>query len=297
MAHILARYKLALVAGACAALGLGAPGVAHTAVADSRLAVVSAARPGYQCVPYMNIETFKPGRPGSVTVRLDGYIVTYSAKGFQYYQMLSYPGSLKVSEGTRNWALPAPADPNDLYSELGGLCVMQFGTDPAPVLLAEGYSGGAHCCEGPTFYVYSAITGGYGVSEDLTKPGVGDDVHWNPNDGFQPVKMGTAVVLETSDGAFAYAFGCYACTPAPTRLFIMANGQLLDVTTRYPAMIRSEAGAAWKSAVQAMRSAGDAGYVEGPLAEWAADSCELNAGAQMWRALGQLQAQGKLTAA
>ena len=46
-----------------------------------------------------------------------------------------------------------------------------------------------------------------------------------------------------------------------------------------------------------MRAASDVGLVEGPLAQWAADKCELDQGAQMWQALGQLQAQGKLTAA
>jgi hypothetical protein len=35
----------------------------------------------------------------------------------------------------------------------------------------------------------------------------------------------------------------------------------------------------------------------GPLAQWAADKCELGEGAPMWRTLEALQAQGKLAAA
>jgi len=72
---------------------------------------------------------------------------------------------------------------------------------------------------------------------------------------------------------------------------------LVDVTTRYPAVIRAEARMAGSEALQSMRSSANAGSVEGPLAQWAADECELGQGAQMWRTLESLQAQGRLTAA
>jgi hypothetical protein len=253
---------------------------------------------GYQCAPLASLATAKAGRTGTVAVHVGGFVETYSgteahlshlATGF-----FAYPGTIKVNERTRNWLLPAPADPKDTYFELGGLCAVQF-SPGAPDVLAEGYSGGAHCCYAPTLYRYSA--GAYRVVEDLTKPGVGKGLHWNPNEGFQPERIGTVVVLESSDGAFPYTFGCYACTPAPMRLFTVSGGRLMDVTTRYPARVAAEAGGAWKAAVQSMGNASDAGLVEGPLAQWAADECELNQGAQMWQKLEQLQTQGKLAAA
>jgi hypothetical protein len=232
-------------------------------------------------------------------VRLDGYAVTYTAEAAHLATgLVGYPGALDVIDGTKIWALPRPVDPKDEYFELGGLCALRMspGAPGAPPdVLAEGYWGGAHCCLGPTLYQYSS--GAYRVVEDLTKPGVGKGLHWNPNEGFQPEKIGTSVVLESSDGAFPYTFGCYACTPAPARFFTVAGGRLTDVTLRYPAMISAEAAAAWGSASQSMRTTAGAGLVEGPLAEWAADKCELGAGAQMWRTLEQLQAQGKLAAA
>jgi hypothetical protein len=235
---------------------------------------------------------------GSVAVKLDGYVVSYVATAARLSpSILSYPGSLKVTDGDRSWPLPRPADPHDQYFQLGALCALQFVPGAVPDVLAEGYWGGAHCCYGPTLYRYSVAAGGYRVVEDFTKPGVGTSLHWNPNAGFAPAKVGSSLVLESSDGAFAYTFGCYACTPAPLRVFTAADGRLLDVTTRYPAVISAEANMAWAEAAQSMRSAAGAGTVEGPLAEWAAARCELDQGAPMWATLTQLQATGRLAAA
>ncbi len=282
---------------------LGAMPPAH-AVAPAAHAVAPPAHavapgPGYQCLPLSSLTTAKAGKPSTLAVHLDGFVVSYTAEEAHLATGLySYPGALEVTTATKSWLVPPPADPKDHYFELGGLCAVNFGpgaTPSPPDVLAEGYWGGAHCCYGPTLYQYSA--GGYRVVEDLTKPGVGNGLHWNANGGFEPEKVGAAVVLESSDGAFPYTFGCYACTPAPLRLFTAADGRLIDVTTKYPALISAEAAAAWTSAVQSMRSAAYADVVEGPLAEWAADRCELGEGAQMWRMLEALQAQRKLAAA
>ena len=251
---------------------------------------------GYQCVPLSSLVTAKAGQTGTLSVHLDAFVVTYRAKEARMATgLFAYPGTVTVTEAVRSWALPAPANPKGQYFELGGLCAVLFTLGGQPDVLAEGYWGGAHCCYGPT--LYGPASGGYQVLEDLTKPGVGKGLHWNANEGFQPEKIEGTVVLESSDGAFPYTFGCYACTPAPTRLFTVASSGLVDVTTRYPQQVKAEAAAAWSSANQSMGSSADAGSVEGPLAEWAADKCELNEGAQMWQTLEQLQARGKLSAA
>jgi hypothetical protein len=267
--------------------------------AGARLAVAEDTAPsnaGYNCVSLASLVTAKAGRPGTLAVRLAGFEVTYTGKEARLATgLFAYPGNITVTGANQTWTLPRPVDLKDVYFQLGGLCAVQVTPGTPPDVLSEGYSGGAHCCYGPTLYRSSA--GGYRVLEDLTKPGAGKGLHWNANEGFQPKVVGRAVVLETSDGAFPYTFGCYACTPAPTRLFSVANGGLIDVTTRHPARIRAEAAAAWSSAQQSLRSASDADLVEGPLAEWAADKCELNEGAQMWSTLEQLRAQGRLAAA
>ena len=279
------------VAPTAAATAHGAP-----ARSERALNIGAAASAGYECAPSASLVTAKPGVQGTIAVHLGGFVVTYRGKEAHLATgLFAYPGAVTVTEATRTWPLPQPANPRDQYFQLGALCAIQFVARTPPDVLAEGYWGGAHCCYGPTLYRYSG--GAYRVLEDLTKPGVGKGLHWNLNSGFEPRRFGGAVVLESSDGAFPYTFGCYACTPAPTRLFVAGSTGLVDVTARYPALILSEASAAWASANQSMRSSADAGQVEGPLAEWAADKCELNEGAQMWRTLEQLQAGGKLAAA
>ena len=276
---------------------LGAPGPVHAALSPNAAAPVR--DPGYKCLPQTSLTTAHAGKPEALTLSLAGFVVEYRAKEARMATGLySYPGALDVTKTTQAWDVPAPANPKDQYFELGGLCAVQFAPGASvspPDVLAEGYWGGAHCCYGPTLYQFSGS--GYRAVVDLTKPGVGKGLHWNPNGGFEPRKIGAVVVLESSDGAFPYTFGCYACTPAPTRLFTVANGRLVDVTLRYPALISAEAAGAWATAVQSMRSAANAGLVEGPLAEWAADKCELDQGAQMWRTLEVLQTEGKLAAA
>jgi hypothetical protein len=100
--------------------------------------------------------------------------------------------------------------------------------------------------------LYRSSSGAYVVVEDLSKPGVGKGLRWNPNEGFQPERTGSAVVLESSDDAFPYKFGCYAWTPSLLRLFTVTDGRPIDVTTRYPARVAAEAATAWATAVEPM---------------------------------------------
>lgn len=291
--------KISLLASfvACASIVAGLGVTAEAASVPS----VAGAGPGaaYQCAPYSAMKGPKAGRTASVVVHVDGYAVTFSAgKAPHGPGGFAYPGKLTVSGAGHSWALARPADPKDKYFELGALCAAQLTpavSSAPPDVLAEGYWGGAHCCYAPTIYRYAA--GRYQVVVDLSKPGVGAGLHWDPNVGFTPKRVGSAVVLETDDGAFPYAFGCYACTPSPTRLFTVADGRLVDVTTSHPALVRAEAARAWKTAHKWMQTTAGADGVEGPLAQWAADQCELNQGAGMFRTLEQLQAEGKLAAA
>lgn len=289
-----------LVVAVCVAVvaAIAVPAVSAAARQAKAATAGPAAATVYKCAPVTALAELLSDQTLTVTVRFDGYSLTYRAtrspRGFVRW---SYPGSVEVAVGGKTWRMPRPADPGDEYWQLGGLCLMRPGAGGVPYVLAEGYWGGAHCCYGPTIYTWSAALRSYTVLLDLTKPGVGQGMHWNPNTGFSPEQVGGSLLLASSDGAFAYAFGCYACTPPPTRLFRLSARGLVDVTTRYPSLVRSEAEGAWNEAARALKSPDDASFVEGPLAEWAADKCELGQGRQMWRTLQELQAKGDLKAA
>jgi hypothetical protein len=257
------------------------------------------ASPGYQCVPYSQYPAVKPGQLGSVSARLGGYTLTYSAVTYSAVTYtapgvlnrgLAYPGVLTVAEGGHTWLLPRPVDPGKGL-QLAGLCAVRFGAGQAPAVLAESSTGG-QCCLVPTIYAYSTSTKKYVVAEDFTKPGVGRGLHWQAEAGFSPERVGSAVVLKSYDGAFQFSFGCFACTPLPTRLFTLTDDRLVDVTLHYPSVIRTEKDAAWEQARKYMHSSGKAVGVEAEVLQWAADSCELGEGASMWRTVERLEADG-----
>lgn len=124
----------------------------------------------YQCVPYSQYAAIKPGQAGSVSVRFDGYILTYSAAA-RFSRELAYPGALTVAEGGHIWVLPRPADA-DGYPQFDGLCAVRFEGGQAPAVLTEGSTGG-QCCQVPTLYAHSTASRDYVVAEDLTKAGAG----------------------------------------------------------------------------------------------------------------------------
>ena len=176
MAHCRAPRQLArlgaVLAAGCFAFGLVTPRVAPAAtpsapLGDGRMVpatalAVALSRPGYQCLSDAKLVGAKPGQVGSLAVHLDGYVVAYSAaESHLSTGLFAYPGTLKVSEGSRSWTMPPPADPKDQYFQLGGLCAVQFGPGGAPDVLGEGFWGGAHCCFGPTLYAYSVASGAY----------------------------------------------------------------------------------------------------------------------------------------
>ena len=157
---------------------LGAPSGAEP------LAVALAASTGYQCAPSASLVTAKPGVQGSITVHLGGFVVTYGGKEAHLATgLFAYPGVVTVTEATRTWPLPQPANPRDQYFQLGGLCAIQFVAGTPPDVLAEGYWGGAHCCYGPTLYRYSG--GAYRVPGGPDQAWSGKGLALEPKFGFR----------------------------------------------------------------------------------------------------------------
>lgn len=255
--------------------------------------------PGYApqapyCMP-SGLRPLQPGQRATVIVRMGQYRAAYRAGPAAHMFGLAYPGSLQVSDGHTVWVLPAPAGLNS-YLSFEDLCLLRFGPEPAPEVMAVGFTGGAHCCSVPTFYAYSSAAKRYVIAQDFARPGVGKALRWDPNGGFAPRRLGHAIVLQSDDGAFAYQFGCYACTPAPVHLFTFEGSGLVDVTDAHLSVVQAEASGAWSSAQKVMRSPGERAYgLEGLIAQWSADECDLHEGAAMWRTVEHLSADGEFS--
>ncbi|HEX3888171.1 MAG TPA: hypothetical protein VHW05_11795 [Phenylobacterium sp.] len=125
---------------------------------------------------------------------------------------------------------------DDVYASLGVGRIDP--RSPKPQLLLTSYTGGAHCCV--HIQILDFIAGRWRTVDvgtfdgepftafpiDIDGDGIADIQHW--------------------DDRFAYAFGCYACSWMPPRVFALRGGKVRDVSaaSRYrPLYVKDYAGA------------------------------------------------------
>lgn len=207
---------------------------------------------------------------------------------------MAFKGTVTVSEPHHVWHVPAPASTK--LDVIDQPCLIRFAHEGHPAVLSEGYSGGAHCCELPVLDSHSLSTR-YVKVLDLSNLNTKSPVKFDPNEGFVPKAVENQVLLETQDGAFAYRFGCYACTPMPIRLDGFNERRLVDVTSQYSTLVRAEVAKLWsevKSAIKTETVSPDGGAF-GPIAAWVADQCTLHHGQSAWASVLAFRREGKLS--
>jgi hypothetical protein len=114
--------------------------------------------------------------------------------------------------------------------------------DGEPEAMLDLYTGGAHCCLYTTFFRYG---GGQYVRR----------VHSWSNPGYRMHDLGSDGRPEflTADDRFNYAFSCYACAGAPLLVQRYAQGKLVNVTRRFPQLVRADAARWWATYKKALR--------------------------------------------
>jgi hypothetical protein len=150
-------------------------------------------------------------------------------------------------------------------------------------VIADFYTGGAHCCSVSLIYGYRAATNSFGRK-----------IHTWGDPGYRLVDLDHDGVpeLRSADDRFAYAFTCFACSPLPIQIWHYRAGALVDVTRRYRSAVRADASSIWRLYLrERRRSDGD---VRGILAAYLADKYLLGTQADGWRRLRQANARGEL---
>lgn len=154
------------------------------------------------------------------------------------------------------------------YSLEGGedgarVMVRDIDDDPEPEVLVASYSGGAHCCSSLTVF----DDAGGGQYRQVTQ---------NFADGGIEV-YGTASTtwFRTADARFAYRFGSFAASWLPFRAVAFDDGRFVDVTRRFPGLVRRDANRAWNRARRLCRSGDRYGEAMGSYAGWAAGQYRL----------------------
>jgi hypothetical protein len=157
--------------------------------------------------------------------------------------------------------------------------VQDLDGDGEPEVIVDLYTGGAHCCFVSRFYRWTG-TGYVPADRNFGDPGYRiDDLDGNG------VKE-----LVTADYRFGYAFTAFAFSLLPVRVYDLRAGRWELVTQHFPALIRKDAAAAWRS----FRKAGKLGEPRGAIAAWAADRYLLGKKASTRRTLNRLARQGRL---
>lgn len=150
------------------------------------------------------------------------------------------------------------------------LKVADLDRDGEPEVVVDTFSGGAHCCTDAHVHDFRAANGTYAR---LTVP-------WG-NGGYRLRDLGGDRLYEMigSDDAFAYAFTSYAGSARPPKLLRYRHGRdglpgVVNVTRRFPRLIRSDA----REVLKVIRRARRGDDMRGFLAAYVADQYLLRRG-------------------
>jgi hypothetical protein len=169
--------------------------------------------------------------------------------------------------------------------DTGSLAVTDLDGDGEPEVLILLDSGGAHCCSWTRVYRYDA-------GHDTYVP----VVHFWGNTSSSPTLTdldsdGRPEFVSTDD-RFAYDFNGYAGSVRPLQIWSYGRGRFVDVTRRYPVLVRRDAARLWRLYLHDRRSL--PGSARGLLPAWAAEEYLLGDAARADRELENAARSGYL---
>ncbi|BAU13603.1 hypothetical protein LEP3755_41430 [Leptolyngbya sp. NIES-3755] len=158
-----------------------------------------------------------------------------------------------------------------------GFVVRDLNSDKDPEVIADMFTGGAHCCRYSLIYQYDADRQRY--SETHMKWG---------NLGYQLRDLDRDGKLEfySADDRFAYAFTSYAASAFPIQIWRFQAGEMSDITRQYPKEIYSDAYRLWQL-YQKIRTE-EGAEVKGVLAAYLADKYLLGQQEDGWNRLREV---------
>ncbi|MBD2496443.1 hypothetical protein [Nostoc sp. FACHB-280] len=162
-----------------------------------------------------------------------------------------------------------------IYEKEDKLPILDLDGDKEPEVIADFFTGGAHCCTYSLIYRYDKKSQKYTqIRQD-----------WgNGAYRFQDFDKDGIIELESRDDRFAYAFTAYAASAYPLQIWQYRQGKMVDVTRRYPKLIYGHASELWKTYTE-IRQQGDDG--KGFLAAYLADKYLLGQAEDGWKRVRQ----------
>jgi hypothetical protein len=156
------------------------------------------------------------------------------------------------------------------------LPVVDLDGNKEPEIIADFFTGGAHCCTYSLIYQYQTKQKRYTVKR----------FDWG-NVGYELVDLNNDKVPEfrSADDRFAYAFASYAASGFPLQIWQYRQGKMINVTRKYPKLIRANALETWKSYQEAKKQKAE---IKGFLTAYLADKYSLGESADGWKRVKQV---------
>lgn len=153
--------------------------------------------------------------------------------------------------------------------------------DDEPEVLADFFTGGAHCCW--YSFVYHARGAHYGSTKH----------DWGgANYRFRDLNGDGIREFVSTDGRFAYEFSSYADSAFPVQIWNYDSGRLVDTTRSFRSAVRKDAARLWKAYRRNLHSS--APDPRGILAAWMADQYRLGRQKTGWAKLRAAERRGEL---
>jgi hypothetical protein len=159
--------------------------------------------------------------------------------------------------------------------------VVDLDGDGQPEVLVDVFSGGAHCCTTTRAFTWDGT--GYQPT----------DIEWADAEyAVQDANGDGRPELVGQDASFAYAFTSYADSAFPPRVLQVDHGKVVDVTRKFPKLVRAHA----SKLLKALRKAGKDSDVRGVLAAYVADEWLLGRGGSVGKAeIEHQRAKGRVS--
>ncbi|MER3433964.1 MAG: hypothetical protein C4288_11155 [Leptolyngbya sp. ERB_1_1] len=155
-----------------------------------------------------------------------------------------------------------------------GFLVRDLNGDKDPEVIADMFTGGAHCCRYSLIYHYDRDQQQY-IESRADWGDLGYRLRDFDRDG--------KTEFYSADDRFAYAFTSYAASAFPIQILRFENGKMVDVTRQYPKQVYSDAYQLWQH-YQEVKAKEDA-EVKGVLAAYLADKYLLGQQENGWKQL------------
>jgi hypothetical protein len=169
-----------------------------------------------------------------------------------------------------------PAHPADSV-----LQVADLDGDGEPEILADFFSGGAHCCVTARLLTWNGA--GY-TAKDINYGDVGYTLEDADGDG-RPELVGY-------DPVFSGAFTAFAGSLFPPQVLRVDHGAIIDITRQFPALVRTDA----KARLRDLRKAKRGDDLRGVLAAYVADEYLLGRGTVGKAEIDHQHRAGRVTA-